>query len=312
MIDGWMFQKNPGMMARQKNGDLVMQITPLNDAIGARVEGADLAAGFDDETFSAIHQAWLDNCVLLFRGQDLTPASLVAFAGRFGVLERPPASERDLRAEAGSGVADAMFIISNVVENGKAIGALGYGEAEWHSDMTYLDIPPTASVLYGHEVPATGANTWFANMYLAWEKMPADLRALIQEGQALHNSSYTSAGELRKGMDAVTDVRDAPGAVHPMVIRHPENGRRALFLGRRTNSYIKGLEMADSEALLDRLWHYCVADEFSYSHQWQPGDVLIWDNRATLHRRDAFDPKARRILWRCQIEGTALPSARAA
>jgi len=100
--------------------------------------------------------------------------------------------------------------------------------------------------------------------------------------------------------------------VHPMVIKHPENGRQALFLGRRKNAYIKGMEVADSEAMLDRLWDYCVADKFSYSHKWQAGDVLVWDNRSTLHRREAFDPKARRILWRCQITGTALPSASAA
>ncbi|MDA1099851.1 MAG: TauD/TfdA family dioxygenase [Proteobacteria bacterium] len=287
-------------------------MSPLNDAIGARVDGVDLAAGFDDGTFAAIHQAWLERCVLLFRGQTLTPAQLVAFAARFGPLEPPPGSEKDLRSDAGADEARDMWIISNVVENGKAIGALGYGEAEWHSDMTYLDVPPTASVLYGHEVPATGANTWFANMYAAWEQMPAELRAAVQGARALHNSSYTSAGELRKGMDPVTDVRDAPGAVHPVVITHPENGRQALFLGRRTNAYIKGMDVADSEAMLDRLWDYCVADKFNYSHHWQPGDVLIWDNRSTLHRRDAFDPTARRILWRCQIAGTALPAANAA
>jgi taurine dioxygenase len=250
--------------------------------------------------------------MLLFRGQDLTPRGLTAFASRFGPLEPPPGSEKDLRTDAGANEDPNMWIISNVVEGGKAIGALGYGEAEWHSDMTYLDIPPTASVLFGREVPGAGANTCFANMYAAWEQMPADLAAEVRDAQALHNSSYTSAGELRKGMDAVTDVREAPGATHPVVVRHPDTGRQALFLGRRTNAYIKGLELADSEALLDRLWDYCVGDQFCYVHNWQPGDVLIWDNRSTLHRRDAFDPDARRILWRCQITGTALPSADAA
>ena len=289
-----------------------MQITPLNETIGARIDGLDLAAGLDDETFAALHQTWLDHCLLLFRGQSLTPAGLTAFAARFGPLEPPPGSEKDLRADAGADQDQNMWIISNVVEDGKAIGALGYGEAEWHSDMTYLDIPPTASVLYGREVPSDGANTWFANMYAAWDRMPADLAAEVRDAQALHNSSYTSAGELRKGMDAVTDVREAPGATHPVVVRHPETGRQALFLGRRTNAYIKGLEVADSEALLDRLWDYCVDKNFTYSHNWQPGDVLIWDNRSTLHRRDAFDPSARRILWRCQIAGSALPSASAA
>ncbi len=289
-----------------------MQITPINDAIGARVDGVDLAAGVGDDDFAAIRQAWLDRCVILFRNQTLTPGQLTAFAARFGPLEPPPGSEKDLRADSGADEAKDMWIISNVVENGKPIGALGAGEAEWHSDMTYLDVPPTASVLYGHEVPAHGANTWYANMYEAWARMPSDLRNEIEHRRALHNSSYTSAGELRKGMDEVSDVRDAPGAVHPMVIQHPETGRPALYLGRRTNAYIKEMELADSEALLDRLWDYCVADEFTYSHEWQRGDVLIWDNRSALHRRDAFDPSHRRILWRCQISGTQLPAAHAA
>ncbi len=289
-----------------------MQITPLNAAIGAQVDGVDLAAGLDAEAFTAVRQAWLDHCMLLFRGQTLTPEQLTAFAARFGPLEPPPGSEKDLRADSGADEAKDMWIISNVIEDGKAIGALGDGEAEWHSDMTYLDIPPTASVLYGHEVPPYGANTWFANMYRAWDKMPADLRSEIDHRRALHNSSYTSAGELRKGMADVTDVRQAPGAVHPMVIEHPETSREALFLGRRTNAYIKDMELADSEALLDRLWDYCIGADFTYTHNWQPGDVLIWDNRSTLHRRDAFDPSHRRILWRCQISGSALPSAHAA
>ena len=289
-----------------------MQIIPINDAIGACVDGVDLAAELDDETFAVIHREWLDHCLLLFRGQNLTPQQLTAFAARFGALEPPPGNENDLRADAGADSDKDMWVISNVIENGRPIGALGAGEAEWHSDMTYLAVPPTASVLYGYEVPPIGANTWYANMYLALENMPDNLRTKIEGRRALHNSSYTSAGELRKGMDEVIDARNAPGTMHPMVIKHPETLRAALFLGRRTNAYIQDLEFKDSEALLDHLWDYCVGSDFVYSHQWQRGDVLIWDNRSTLHRRDAFDPDQRRILWRCQITGTSLPSAYAA
>ena len=289
-----------------------MEITPISEAIGARVDGVDLATGLDDESFATIRQAWLDRCILLFRSQTLTPLQLTAFAARFGELEPPPSSEKDLRADAGADSDKNMWIISNVIENGKPIGALGAGEAEWHSDMTYLEVPPTASVLYGHEVPPVGADTWFANMYLALEKMPPDLRGKIEGRKALHNSSYTSAGELRKGMDEVANVQDAPGALHPMIIEHPETHRTALFLGRRTNAYIQDMDVGESEDLLDQLWNFCVGSGFIYSHQWQQGDVLIWDNRSTLHRRDSFDANQRRVLWRCQISGTSLPSANAA
>ena len=289
-----------------------MEITPISEAIGAQVDGVDLATGLDDESFATIRQAWLDRCILLFRSQTLSPRQLTAFAARFGELEPPPSSEKDLRADAGADSDKNMWIISNVIENGKPIGALGAGEAEWHSDMTYLDVPPTASVLYGHEVPPVGADTWFANMYLALKKMPPVLRGKIEGRKALHNSSYTSAGELRKGMDEVANVQDAPGALHPMIIEHPETHRTALFLGRRTNAYIQDMDVGESEDLLDQLWDFCVGSSFIYSHQWQQGDVLIWDNRSTLHRRDSFDPNQRRVLWRCQISGTSLPSANAA
>ncbi len=287
-----------------------MQITLINDVIGAEVTGVDVTAlGADD--FDRLYRTWLDRSVLVFRGQSLTPATLVAFARRFGELEPPPGSEKDRREAAGAAEAKDMWIISNVVENGKPIGALGAGEAEWHSDMTYLPTPPTASVLYGREVPEGQGDTWYASMFAALERMPDDLRRRVEGRSANHDSSYTSAGDLRVGMDAVADVRRAPGAVHPLVVGHPETGRPALFPGRRTNAYVKDLPLEESEALLDQLWAWCTRAEFTYVHKWRPGDLLIWDNRSTLHRRDSFDPALRRVLWRCQLKGGALAAAAA-
>jgi len=288
-----------------------MRIEPSTENTGAEVTGVDVTR-IDDEGFRTLYQSWLDRCVLVIRDQKLTPAELVAFGRRFGELEPPPGSEKDRREEAGADSAPDMWIISNVMEKGEPIGALGAGEASWHSDMTYLPAPPTASILYGHEVPVGHGHTWYANMYAALAQMPAALRSRIEGRQANHDSSYTSAGDLRVGMDDVVDVTRAPGAVHPLIVRHPETGRPALFPGRRLNAYVKGLPVDESEALLDELWAWCTRDAFVYVHHWQPGDLLIWDNRSTLHRRDSFDPSLRRVLWRCQVKGGALPAAAAA
>lgn len=275
----------------------VRQLTPLTGTEFSGVDVRDLSA----TNFAAIEQAWLSRCVVVIRDQHLTEAELCSFSRRFGELEPPPASEARRRDEE----AAEMWIISNVIENGKPIGALGSGEAEWHTDMSYIPAPPSASVLYGREVVTDGGRTWFANMYAALSDLPPDLRGAINGRAANHDSTYTSAGDLRKGMAEVRDVSQAPGARHPIVRRHPVSGRDALYLGRRTNGWVVGLDVADSDPLLDRLWDWSTQDRFAYAHAWRPNDLLIWDNRATIHRREAFDAAARRVMWRCQVRDLA-------
>ena len=140
-------------------------------------------------------------------------------------------------------------------------------------------------------------------MYKAYETLPDALRAQVDGLTCHHDSSTTSVGETRVGAETVTDVRLAPGVTHPMVRTHPVTGGRSLYLGRRRNAYVPGLSLADSEALLDRLWAHCEKPEFAWTHRWQVGDLLIWDNRCTIHRRDAFDPASRRVMHRTQIKG---------
>jgi taurine dioxygenase len=197
-----------------------------------------------------------------------------------------------------------ILVISNVKENGKAIGTLGDGEAIWHSDMNYMEAPPTGSLLYSLEIPPTGGDTGFCNMYQALETLPKDLRRRIDGLSIKHDSSTNSGGYLRQGSKPVTDVRDCPGAVHPMVCTHPETGRKALFIGRRRYAYIMGLPVDESEKLLDEVWAHATKQAFTWHHQWRLGDVLMWDNRCTMHRRDAFDPATRRVMHRTQIKGS--------
>ncbi len=190
-----------------------------------------------------------------------------------------------------------------MVEDGEPIGTLGAGEAVWHADMTYIDIPPKAGILHALEVPEHGGDTYFANMYAAYEALGPDVKSAIENRVAIHDGSRNSAGILRKGYAEVVDVRQTPGARHPLVRTDPESGRRALFLGRRRGSYILGMEVAESEALLDRLWEHVDDARFAVAHQWRIGDLLIWNNLSVLHRREAFDPEARRIMHRTQIKG---------
>ncbi|MDF1734657.1 MAG: TauD/TfdA family dioxygenase [Minwuia sp.] len=281
-----------------------MKVRDLTPTTGTEIVGVDVRE-LDDAAFAKIEDLWLRRCLIVIRDQHLTPAELCAFSRRFGELEPPPASEARRRDEE----AAEMWVISNVVENGKAIGALGNGEAEWHTDMSYIPAPPSASVLYGREVVTEGGRTWFGNMMAAVESMPPALRQRMEGRTINHDSSYTSAGDLRKGMQAVTDVSAAPGARHPAIRPHSVTARDALFLGRRTNGWVVGMDVAESEALLDDLWAWCTRDEFLYAHEWRPNDLLVWDNRSTIHRREAFDASARRVMWRCQVRDAALAGA---
>jgi taurine dioxygenase len=283
-----------------------LTVIPAGKALGAEIEGVDLRS-IDDRQFQIIHQAWLDHLVILVRGQNLNDEALIAFSRRFGGLDWAPVQETGRRFVEGH---PEIYVVSNVVENGVPIGSLGTGEAVWHTDMSYLEVPPKASMLYAIEVPATGGDTWFSNMYRACESLPASLQQRIASLSLKHDGTYNSGGYIRQGMDAVDDPMTSAGVFHPLVATHPETGRRVLYLGRRRNAYVGGLPLAESEALLDELWSYATRPELSHRHQWQVGDVVLWDNRCTMHRRDPFDTVSRRILHRTQIKGeSALASA---
>ena len=278
-----------------------LRVRPVSDAVGAEILDVDLAA-VDDALFEKIHDAWMDNCVLLFRGQEnMSDDALVAFSRRIGTLDQAPPNENGKRFVSGF---PEILVISNVVENGVALGSLGAGEAVWHSDMNYIEEPPTASVLWGIEVPETGGNTGFLNMYKALEELPADLRARIEGKFIKHDNSTNSAGLLREGAEQVTDVTTSPGAIHPIIRTHPVTGRQALYLGRRRYAYVDGMSLEESEELLDALWAHTEQEKFYWHHQWQVGDVLMWDNRCAMHRRDPFDSSVRRVMHRTQIKGT--------
>ena len=276
-----------------------MNINPITPNFVADISDIDLRSITADK-FEQLYDAWLTYGVLRFRGQRLDEDALQAFSARFGPLEeipfgRMPASERAKIKN------HYVTQLSNIIENGKPIGGLGNSEASWHSDMTYVEVPPPASILLGIEIPDQGGDTYFADQNAALDTMPQELVERLQSISIKHDAAHTSIGKLRPGFEPFDDPRDAPGTVHPAITTHPETGKQALYLGRREWAFIPGLELIESETLLDEIWSYAAKAENVWRQQWQPYDLIIWDNRRVLHRRDDFDQNSRRLMKRCQV-----------
>jgi taurine dioxygenase len=282
-----------------------VKVLPSEKTLGAEIQGVDLRH-LSGENFAAIYQAWLDRSVILVRGQQLTDQDLIAFSKRFGDLDWAPIQESGRRFVEGL---PEIYVVSNVIEKGEPIGSLGAGEAVWHTDMSYLEDPPKASMLYALEIPTTGGNTYFTDMYRAYDALPAETKRRITGLRIKHDGTYNSGGYVRQGVTAVDDPITSPGVYHPLVCTHPETGRPMLYLGRRRNAYIDGMPLAESEALLDELWTYASQENFAWYNVWQVGDVVLWDNRCTMHRRDPFDANERRVMHRTQIKGSSPPAA---
>jgi len=287
----------------------------LTKDIAAEICGVDLSQPMSDAAFAKIYAAWLAHLVLLFRDQDLADPQIIAFSRRFGELDLAPIQGHGRAFVEGL---PEMFVISNVVEDGRPIGSLGDGECLWHTDMAYTEMPPKASCLYSLEVPDGEGDTGFLNMYKAYETLPAALREKI-EGQSIkHESKYTLDGlDREEGGEplALVKARGAfdpstlPGVSHPIIRTHPETGRKALYIGRRQNTYIDGLTVEESDDLLDAVWaHVAKIGQTTWHHRWRPGDLVIWDNRCAMHRRDEFPPTSRRIMHRTQVKSDASPA----
>jgi taurine dioxygenase len=280
---------------------LDLKVLPLG-VFGAEVKGIALAHATKME-IEAIKNVWYRHDVLVFRNQQLTDDALLSFSRHFGALDSPPNQGAGRKSPPGY---PEVYIVSNVLdEQGEPIGALGDGEAAWHTDMSYAAQPPDASILYSLEIPAQGGNTWFSSMKAALAKMPKPLLERIRNLDIKHDGTYDSGGFVRKGLTPSNDSRTSVGTAHPVVIEHPVSGELALYLGRRRNAYVMGLELAESERLLEEIWSF--VESALYQHQWALGDLVLWDNRTTMHRRDAFDPKARRVMHRTQIKGSGAP-----
>jgi taurine dioxygenase len=265
---------------------------PLSPALGAEILDVDLREEVDDEVFAAILDAWHRHLVILVRDQHLTEEDQVRFAERFGPLAKIH-TPRFVRTHP------AVMLISNIREDGKPIGALPDGEMHFHSDQCYQERPAMGTMLYALEVPRHGGNTLFANAYTAYATLPETVRRRIDGRHALNAYDYDTAA-TKRGTRVAEGV---PSCVHPVVRTHPATGRKALYVNRLMTVAIEGMDEAESDDLLGFLFAHQERRDLVYEHVWRPGDLLLWDNRCTLHARTDFSPDERRLLRRVTILG---------
>jgi taurine dioxygenase len=290
-----------------RENDAGIEVRPTGAALGADVRGVDLSRELEAVVFRQIYKAWNDHLVLRFRDQQLDDGSLVAFSRRFGELDMAPAPAV---GEARMWVKlPEVAVISNIIRDGQAVGGLGNSELVWHQDMSYNELPPKASLLYGIETPSAGGETFFYNLYEAYATLPEPLKTRIQGLSCKHDATRNSSGQLRKGFEERYSNAERPGAIHPLVVKHPETGRPSLYLGRRPNAWIVGLADKDSDALLDELWAHVQRGPHMWTQEWRQGDLVIWDNRCTLHRRNQLDPSLPRLMHRTQVRDKTRPAA---
>ena len=270
-------------------------------SLGGEIVDLDISNKLTQDQINFINQSWDERLVLVFKKQNLDDHKLINFSKYFGELDPPGPNPYGITFLPEF---PEINVISNVKnEQGTPLGNLGDGEAVWHADMTYLQLPPKAGILYALEVPENQGNTHFANMALAYNELSNKLKEKIDDKILIHDSAHNSAGMLRKGYSEVDNPSETPGARHPMVITDKNTNKKLLFLGRRPHAYIIGLELEESENLLNEIWEHATQEEFTWTQKWEKGDLLMWKNLNVLHKRDAFDPNTRRVMHRTQIKG---------
>jgi len=274
---------------------MAILIKPLDAPLGAEIIGLDIQC-IDKAAKEEILRAWYQYLVLVVRGDKLSDDDLVQFGRGFGDLENPGVkSPLTTRPE--------IMVVSNIRDDkGKNLGRLPDGEMSFHYDMVHQKRPNKAGILHAIELPPTGGDTCFANMYLAYETLPDSMKQRLEGLTALNTYEYGSTNTAAKKLS-----EGAPTAIHPVVRTIPETGRKALYISRLMTDRIIGLSEEESRALLSELCDHCEQPRFIYQHKWRAGDLLIWDNRCTTHARTDFDPAARRLLKRVAVADTVTP-----
>lgn len=270
-----------------------MEVVPLSTALGAEIRGVDVSKPLADALFRKVLDAWHEHLVIVLRGQALDEDAQVRFAERFGELS-------PIHTDHHSATNKAVMYIGNRKQGGKIVGALPLGEMQFHSDQCYTERPAMGTMLYGIEIPAQGGNTLFANAYKAYEALSADLRQRIEGRKAVQVYDYGGGVTDRKNMVAPAE---GMSYAHPVARTHPATGRKALYVNRLMTHHIEGLSLDESERLLGLMFATIERPEFIYEHRWRVGDLVLWDNRCTLHARRDFDPNERRWLRRVTIRG---------
>ena len=270
---------------------LALSVRRLAPALGAEISGVDLSRPIAPEIAAALRRAWHDHAVILVRGQNLSEEDQVRYGECFGPLGKGLTS-------AGAGRHPSTMFISNIREDGKPIGRLPDGDMFFHSDQCYTAHPPVGTMLYGIEVPREGGNTLFASTYAAYDTLTDAVKQRL-EGLSALNAYVLGDTVVRR----TTLAPDSLSHVQPVVKTHPATGRKALYVNRLMTVQIEGMAREESDELLDFLFDHQEQRQFVYEHVWRPGDVILWDNRCTLHARTDFSAAERRLMRRLTILG---------
>ena len=270
-----------------------MEVVRLSPALGAEIRGVDASRVLPDEVFRRIEKAWHEHLVILLRGQDLGEEQQVRFAECFAPLS-------PIHTNHHSETNKAVMYIGNRKKDGKIVGALPLGEMQFHSDQCYRERPAMGTMLYAIEIPADGGNTLFANAYKAYEALPDDVKSRVNGRKAVQVYDYDGGVLDRRNM---VEPKDGMSFAHPVARTHPATGRQALYVNRLMTHHIEGLAREESERILGLMFQTIERPEFIYEHRWRVGDLILWDNRCTLHARRDFDPNENRWLRRVTIQG---------
>lgn len=281
-----------------------IQVKPLSANCGVEIIGVDLSKDLSKPVVDRIKQAWLDHLVIVFRNQKIDQEQQLRFAAHFGELgERKQAPAALAARTEGIYQTDRrVLLVSNIKVDGQSVGAFGDGDMWFHIDSGYAKKPYNYTFLYGVELPKTGGNTLFSNMYKAYDALPAALKQKLAGKKALHIHEYKRSERV----ELKEDLSGSPHYFHPVFATHPETRRKSLFVDRLMTRRIEGLPLQESEEILEQLYEIGERREFIYEHEWQLGDVVAWDNRCSIHARTWFDPAERRLLRRCAVEGAEI------
>lgn len=279
----------------------MIDVRPSGAALGADVVGFP----FDDFTaddIAVVRSAWQAHLVLRFRDTGLDDPAQIRFSARFGP---PVIHPRQLQQGAHVQHPEILTISNLLKPDGSPAGDLGDGEVNWHTDTWFRERPPAGSFLRAITVPPSGGDTQFLNMYVAHDTLPAALKTAIAGRSIHHQTVYDGRGEVRLGMTVpdTDDVRLWPGVDHPIVRTHGETGRSCLYLGGKRLASIVGMPLDEGQAIIEDLWRHAANPDFTWTQVWRDGDLVAWDNRCTMHRRDAFDPATVRLMHRTTAEG---------
>jgi alpha-ketoglutarate-dependent taurine dioxygenase len=278
------------------------EVRKLHPAIGAEVRGVDMRKPLDPPSFRALHDIWMEHHVLVFPGQKITDEEHVAFTRHFG---EPEIFHQDIIK---SRQVAEIFRVSNVDDDGilmppdhPTVQQVSLAQL-WHTDSSYLRVPCNGALLHGVEVSRSGGETQFTNLHLVYDELPMDLKQQVEGRSARH---YFGHMHTQRPLKPMTEAEKAkvPPVWQPMVRRHPVTGRKSLYISPIYNDEVEGMSTAEAQRLIEMLTAFAAQPRFVYRHRWEPDDILMWDNRCTMHQVTPFDPTERRVMHRTTIIG---------